>query len=70
MESHQAIPFMKYAFAMRAQNPFHWSLTSSDTGGVDDHLTIVGGGVHNIVINIMLNHRMHSSICSTQKHAK
>jgi len=63
MVSHQAIPFIKYAFAIRAQKPFHCSLTSSDTGGVDDHLTMVGWGVHKMVRNIMLNQKMHSSTC-------
>ena len=51
---------------MRAQKPFHWSFTSSDTGGVDDHLTIVGWGVHKMVMNIMLSQRMHSLTCITQ----
>ena len=59
--THHAIPLTKYAFAVTAQKPFHWTLTSSDTGGVDDHLTIVGCGVHKMVMNIMLNQRMHSS---------
>lgn len=66
---HHAIPFIKYAFAMRAQKPFHWSLTSSDTGGVDDHLTIVGWGVHKMVMNMMLNQRMHSLTCIKQNEA-
>lgn len=40
--SYHAIPLTKYAFAMIAQKPFHWTIISSETGDVDDHRTIVG----------------------------
>lgn len=59
-----AIPLTKYAFAMIAQKPFHWTIISSETGDVDDHRTIVGWGVHRMVMNIMLNHIIHSSTSS------
>lgn len=61
--THHAMPLIKYAFAMRAQKPFHWSFMSSDTGGIDDHLTMVGCGVHKMVMNIMLSHKIHSLTC-------
>lgn len=52
---------------MIAQKPFHWISISSDTGGLDDHRTIVGCGVQRMVINTMLSHIIHSSACTGKR---
>jgi len=35
-------------------------MISAETGAVDDHLTIVGCGVHRMVINTILSQKIHS----------